>query len=76
MSQETHPSVGSVYDVSRISRIPVSTLNHMRRSAPDDGPPHYYVGRRVYYPLSGPDSLESWIKRKLRGGAALAGEIQ
>jgi len=63
MPLELTPRVGNVADASRISCIPIDTLNRLRLQAPAEGPPHYYVGRRVYYPLTGPNSLETWIEQ-------------
>lgn len=54
-------TVGDTNDASRISAIPRKTLVNLRLYRPDQSPPHYYVGRRVYYPLTGPNSLESWM---------------
>lgn len=58
---DTQVTVGDVNDVARLSRIPKDTLIRLRLQRPEDSPPHYYVGRRVYYPLTGPNSLQSWM---------------
>lgn len=69
-TQAQEPEVGNVFDVSRISKIPVATLNDLRSKHPDRSPPFYRVGRRCYYPLTGPNGLRAWIDAKIAQGAA------
>jgi hypothetical protein len=57
--------LGSVADVSKITSIPVSTLNFMRRKKPDQSPPFFKIGGKVFYPLTGEGGLESWIQGKI-----------
>jgi hypothetical protein len=65
MVDGTFPNIGDVADVARISRIPRDTLIRLRLQHPEDSPPHYYVGRRVYYPLTGPNSLLTWMEARV-----------
>lgn len=62
--------IGDVHDVSRITRIPVATLNGLRTYRPDESPPFYRVGRRVYYPLTGAQGLRAWLESKISQEAA------
>lgn len=57
--------IGTVHDVSRISKIPVATLNDLRARTPERSPNFYRVGRRIYYPLNGPKGLRAWIEEKI-----------
>lgn len=57
--------LASVDLVSKLTSIPVSTLNMLRSKRPAESPPHVKIGGRIYYPLSGEHSLESWIDSKI-----------
>lgn len=56
---------GDVEDVAEITGISKSTLIKHRLYNPDLSPPFARVGRRVVYPLTGPNSVSAWMEQRL-----------
>lgn len=66
------PFTGSARDVVRLTGIPLSTLVKLRLYRPKDSPPNFRIGTRVYYPLRGVDSLETWLADRMSAARAVA----
>lgn len=56
---------GDVHQAAKITGISASTLVKHRLYNPELSPPFAKVGRRVLYPLSGPNSVATWIEKRL-----------
>ena len=63
------PEYGTVAEVARRTRISVSTLNRWRTYQPEASPPFARFGRKIRYPLTGANSLETWAESKVAGAA-------
>ncbi|BAK66428.1 hypothetical protein SLG_17530 [Sphingobium sp. SYK-6] len=63
---------GNVDDVAEITGLAKQTLVQYRLYRPELSPPFARIGRRVVYPLTGPNSVTSWMEQRLRNteGAA------
>lgn len=60
-------SFGDVRKVAAITGLSKSALDKMRTR--DVGPPFMRIGRRVLYPLSGPNGLANWAAAQIADGA-------
>ena len=58
--------IGDVDRVAAITGISVSHLIKLRLYQPEKSPPHFRVGRLVKYPLTGPNSLQTWIAERVQ----------
>lgn len=63
---------GNVDDVARITGLSISTLNKRRLFNPELSPPFAKVGKRVVYPLTGPNSVSAWVARRIVNTEAAA----
>lgn len=63
---------GDVDKVSEITGLSKSTLIRYRLYQPEMSPPFARVGRRIVYPLTGPNSVSTWIEQRIQniGGRA------
>lgn len=57
---------GDVDKVSEITGISKSTLIKLRLYQPEMSPPFARVGRRIVYPLTGPNSVSQWIEERIQ----------
>ena len=57
-------------EMARILGISKSSLDKTRCLRPENGPPHFYIGRRVIYPLTGPNGFSAWMAGRMQGGGA------
>ena len=57
---------GDVRTVAAISGVSRSHLNKLRLYRASESPPFMRIGRKVLYPLTGPNSLESWIADRVK----------
>jgi hypothetical protein len=70
------PEFGSVKAVAERLGVSVSFLNRLRVYSPDKSPPFIPLlsgpGKRgrIVYPLTGPDSLETWAAERVQCRAA------
>ena len=60
------PQFGDVKRVAEIVGLSTRTLIRARLYEPEKSPPFFRVGRRVLYPLTGENSLESWTSARAR----------
>lgn len=65
MSHYEETRFGDVTEVARLTGISVSTLNKHRVYHPDLSPPFAKVGHRVVYPLTGPNSVATWMEQRI-----------
>lgn len=47
-----------------------SHLKKVRLYEPDSAVPHLHIGRRVLYPLNGPNGLGAWVEERMRTAGA------
>lgn len=56
--------------VAELTGISRSQLNKLRIYNPENSPPFFRVGRRVVYPLNGPNGLARWAAQRMPMGCA------
>lgn len=65
-------SAGPEYiDAKRVSEIiglSEGQLIKLRLYNPENSPHFFRIGRRVLYPLNGPNGLSAWVDQRLQGG--------
>lgn len=59
---------GDAKTVATITGISKSHLDRLRAYRPDSSPPFVRIGRRCLYPLTGANSLETWLADRTVGG--------
>lgn len=64
------PFLATTKQASHATGLSISLLNKLRIYRPEESPPYVKVGRKVLYPLTGPNSLETWVAARVQGGAA------
>jgi hypothetical protein len=60
------PEFANVHEVAKRLGVSVSFLTKRRLYDPAKSPPFICFGRRVIYPLTGPNSLETWTAAQLQ----------
>lgn len=66
---EGHKSVGTA-EMARILGVSKSALEKQRSVSPEKGPPFVRFGRRVLYPISGPNGYSAWLASNIQGGGS------
>jgi hypothetical protein len=59
-----------VHRVAELTGLSASQLKKLRLFKPEKSPPFFHVGRRVLYPLNGPNGLGSWAAQRMQMGGA------
>lgn len=65
--------LGDVKDVAKLVGLSPGQLTKLRLYNPDHSPPFIRIGRRVLYPITGENSLETWLAGRTCGGLKGAG---
>jgi hypothetical protein len=64
------PEFADGKEVAKRLRISEGYLRRLRIYQPELSPPFMKIGRRVLYPLTGPDSLETWAAGRVANRGA------
>ena len=59
---------GDAKAVANLIGISKSHLDRLRAYRSEDSPPFVRIGRRCLYPLTGANSLETWLAERTVGG--------
>lgn len=60
--------LGDVKEVAKLIGLSESQLNKLRVNNPEHSPPFIRLGRIVRYPITGENSLETWLAERTCGG--------
>jgi len=60
----TNPISVDTAGASQMTSLSTSYLRNLRIYDIDNSPPFVRVGRRVLYPLDGPNGLRAWIEKR------------
>lgn len=60
----TNPISVDTAGASQMTSLSMSYLRNLRIYDVDNSPPFVRVGRRVLYPLDGPNGLRAWIENR------------
>lgn len=66
---EAHKAVCAA-EMARILGVSKSALDKQRSVSPEKGPPFVRFGRRVLYPITGPNSYSAWLASNIEGGGS------
>lgn len=63
---------GDVHKVAEITGLAKYTLDRMRVLRPEESPPFLRIGKRVIYPLTGPNGLGAWVEQRVAQATGVA----
>lgn len=56
--------------LAAITGLSTSHIIRLRLREPHNSPPFLHIGKRVVYPLNGPNGVRAWAERRLTNGVA------